>query len=94
MEREVYNRTESENVKDLQTKIMNLKVQLDQANNKYSSAELSQKAKDKTRKEQMEEKDRRIRELEEKMEEVRGDKSQADNKLFYWRGCPILWQHR
>ena len=97
MEREVYNRTESDNVKELAAKLNSVKAQLEQAHHKNSHLEAQQQAREKNKKEQIEERDKRIKDLEEKINEIRGDKSQADSKVFYERGwnniisMNILW---
>ena len=86
MEREVYNRTESDNVKELAAKLNSVKAQLEQAHHKNSHLEAQQQAREKNKKEQIEERDKRIKDLEEKINDIRGDKSQADSKVFYESG--------
>ena len=90
MEREVYNRTESENIKELQNKLNNVKAALDQAKNECKNLKIEKETREKARKEQIEERDARIKALEDKLGDIRGEKSQADNKVFYGFGDEFL----
>lgn len=70
----------------MHTKMASLKQNIKQHENTIANLETEKATTAKARKEQIEERDKRIKDLEDKLNEIRADKSSTDSKVFYGRG--------